>query len=443
MVDDDPVCLKNANDLLSGEQMRVSSVRSGRELLLFLKNHAPDIILLDVLMPEMDGFETYKKLRKFEDTEGRRHVPVIFLTGDSDIEAENKGLSLGASDYIRKPINKDILLQRIWNTISSAEKIENLTEEVTIDHLTGFLNRAGGEKKLYDLCRSGKGILMVLDIDDFKLVNDLYGHDTGDRVLRLFADIARKNSRNGDLLCRIGGDEFLAFLKDSTDKKTADAFIGRLNDNLVKECRELLGDEMNLPIGVSAGCVLVSGEGGDYESLFSFADKALYQVKQNGKHGCRFFDFGLEEDDILDSSQIDKELFRMITICEERGRAASAMWVGQEAFTWIYRFIDRYARRHKTAVTRMLFILSTEEDRNHLSEAMEHFGAAIQRSIRKSDVLMQRKQNSFFLILPELSDENTDKVIDSIMNEWEKSEYFDSVRVDHSISSCDYGVKES
>ena len=95
VVDDDELSLKIANELLSCDQLKISSVRSGRELLIFLQKNSPDLILLDVVMPEMDGFETYRKLREFEKAEGRRNIPVIFLTGDTDLDAEREGLKLG------------------------------------------------------------------------------------------------------------------------------------------------------------------------------------------------------------------------------------------------------------------------------------------------------------------------------------------------------------
>ena len=439
VVDDDPISLKIANELLSSDKMKISSVRSGRELLIFLNKNSPDLILLDVVMPEMDGFETYRKLREFEKAEGRRNIPVIFLTGDTDTDAERQGLKLGAYDFIRKPINKDTVLQRIENAIVSTETIENLTEEATVDHLTGLLNRAGSEKKINELCREGKGILAIMDIDEFKLVNDLYGHDMGDAVLRSFAEIIRKNTRGGDVLCRIGGDEFLAFLKNATDKKTADALSGRINEHLTEDCRKLMGEDFSVPIGVSLGCVLIPEEGGEYSTFFGYADKALYQVKQNGKHGCRFYDLGFEDEDMIDASDIDKELLRLVKLCEERGQASNAMLVGQDAFTWIYRFIDRFSMRHKNPVTRILFLLSMEDESGVLSDAMEEFGSVIQKSIRKSDVLMQRKQNSFFLVLPELSDENVDVVIGNIMSEWEKTDHYGKIRVDYAVNSRDYG----
>ena len=113
VVDDEPLSLTNAKNMLHSRDMRVSCLRSGEDLLLFMEKHAPDLILLDILMPEMDGFDTYRALRKYEKETGRAQVPVIFLTGEDSSEAEKRGLKAGASDFIHKPFDEDILVNRI------------------------------------------------------------------------------------------------------------------------------------------------------------------------------------------------------------------------------------------------------------------------------------------------------------------------------------------
>ena len=141
IVDDEPFCLTNAKNLLREQNMRVSCLRSGKDLLAFMETHDPDLILLDILMPEMDGFETYHELRFCEDKKGVPQTPVIFLTGEDNHETERRGLKAGASDFIHKPFDKDILIKRINNAIINSKMIENLTEEATLDKLTGFLAR--------------------------------------------------------------------------------------------------------------------------------------------------------------------------------------------------------------------------------------------------------------------------------------------------------------
>ena len=144
VVDDDAMQLSDARRLLTERDMRVSCMRSGEELLQFMEKNTPDLRLLDILLEGIDGFETLRRLRSFENESGRSNTPVIFLTGDDDKEAENRGLQAGASDFIRKPFDREIFLRRIYNTIINSKTIEDLTIRATVDKLTGFLNKETG-----------------------------------------------------------------------------------------------------------------------------------------------------------------------------------------------------------------------------------------------------------------------------------------------------------
>ncbi len=438
VVDDDPASLKTARSLLNTEEMKISLLRSGRELLQFVEHNDPDLILLDVMMPKMDGFETFHRLREYENLEGKRNIPVIFLTGEDDGDMEQIGLRIGAADFIRKPVLREILVRRIQNSIINTEIIENLTEEVITDKLTGFYNKSVTASKMTEMCRIGKGMLMVLDLDDFKLVNDLYGHEMGDNVLKAFAGIARNNCRTDDVLCRIGGDEFLAFFRNTVDENIAASFTHRLNTQMVEQCVKLMGNDFNIPIGVSVGCVPVE-EGGDYKELFRLADKALYQVKRSGKHGCQFYDAGLvrEEKRELD---VEKELGRMMVLCSERGRLENAMLVGQDYFVPIYRYIERFTRRYRKALTKLMFTLLADEsvEGEEYMEAVSVFGSILQNTLRKNDVITKNKPNCYFVLLPELSGEEAEDVILRVNRKWEQTEYSSQIRISYAMESSEF-----
>ncbi len=425
VVDDDAVSLLNARNLLEENQMRVSTAYSGRELLSFMEKNDPDLILLDILMPEMDGFETFRLLREFEETHGRRKTPVIFLTGES--AAERRGLTMGASDFVKKPFNRDILLRRIHNAVQNSRTIESLTEEATTDKLTGFLNKAGTIVKMTELCRNVPGMLTILDLDSFKLVNDLYGHDMGDRVLKAFADIVRRNTRVYDVQCRIGGDEFLVFLRNTVDENVVASLTGRLNEQLAAACEEMMGKDFGIPIGVSVGAVPVPERDGDYEQLFPLADKALYQVKQNGKHGYAVYDENLCEEDGTDAGSLDKELARISQIVEERGGGSNgAMWIGQDAFTWVYRYVVRTLKRSGGSAVKLLFRLSEKDGgRDLLKKAAEEFGDVLSGTLRAQDVILQSRATLFFVLLPEQSLQRAEDAVGRILEEWRKTAYQD------------------
>ena len=273
-VDDEPISLTNARSILNGEGMKVSCLRSGKDLLKFMEKNTPDLILLDVLMPEMDGFETYHALRQYEYKSGSVYTPVIFLTGEKNSETERRGLKAGASDFIHKPFDRDILVKRIVNAIKNNRMIESLTEEATLDKLTGFLNKASGTRKISDLCMSETGALMIFDLDSFKLVNDIFGHDMGDRILVSFADILRSSTRNGDVISRIGGDEFMGFFMGLNGEEAVNSLSERINKELTEEACSLMGADHGIPLGVSIGVAFSKKHASDYQTLFRFADSS-------------------------------------------------------------------------------------------------------------------------------------------------------------------------
>ncbi|MBO4266769.1 MAG: diguanylate cyclase [Lachnospiraceae bacterium] len=440
-VDDEPLSLKNAREQLNKKGMRVSCLRSGKELLTFMENNDPDLILLDILMPEMDGFETYRELRKFEEQNKKTKTPVIFLTGESSSEIERRGLRAGASDFIHKPFDRDVLVNRIINTITNSKTIETLTEEATLDKLTGFLNKGSGTERVISLCSERSGTLMIFDLDNFKLVNDIYGHDMGDRFLESFSEVLRHNVRSEDVICRIGGDEFMAFFVDITEEEAVRSLVARLNDQLDEEAAVLMGSDHGLPVGISVGCAFVPEHSDDYQVLFQYADSALYKVKQNDKHGYAIYELGDIEKENVDD--FDSDLSRVIRIISERDEGKGAMLLGQEAFSWNYRFIIRFMKRYNGVVNRLLFQISAVEEGVILQEAVSSFADVIRGTLRKSDIIFQYRPNQFFVVLPNLQEKDTPGVVARIMNAWESLGYDDKVKIEYRDSFLSFRKEDT
>ena len=434
-VDDEPLSLKNAKEQLNQKGIRVSCLRSGVELLTFIENNEPDLILLDILMPEMDGFETYRALRNYEESQGRTQTPVIFLTGDKNREIERRGLKEGASDFILKPFDRDVLVNRINHTIENSRRIESLTEEMKLDKLTGFMNKSAGSDKVADLCSERYGTLMILDLDNFKLVNDIFGHDMGDNILVEFARIVRFNIRSNDVVCRIGGDEFMAFFDDVTDEDAVASLIDRLNVQLTAEAKKLMGEDHGIPLGISAGCAFAPIHSDDFATLFHYADGCLNNVKLNGKQGYAIYDPvnapGVEDD-------IEREISRIIQIISERGEGTGAMFLGHEAFSWNYRFIFRFLKRYGGHANRILFRIEADEKKVVLPETVSQFGIVIRNTLRRSDIIVQHGPNQFFVVLPLLTQKDTPSVIGRIMSAWEKSGFSDGIRIEHTSSPVSF-----
>ncbi len=444
IADDNLTCMATAGDSLKKQGMRVSMVSSGEELMSFLERNKPDLILLEYELPGMDGFETYDRIREFEDKEGRRQTAVIFTAENADSETEEQGLKMGALDFIKKPYNEDVLARRISNAVKNIKTIENLTDEAMIDKLTGFINKTNATEKMTHLCKKQKGVLLVMDLDNFKLINDFYGHEMGDRVLTAFADITRRNTRVYDVLCRIGGDEFCGFFRNVTEEEVVSGLISRLNDQIREECVRLIGDDFNIPIGVSAGVVFVPDYGTEYSELFQIADRMLYQVKQSGRHNYAVYQPG-EDGEMSSEYDTEQELARLTQLFGERTEAGRALLVGQDPFTWIYRYMLRFMKRYKKTAMKLLFTLTFSEGIS--SEAVEvitaKFSDTLQVALRKSDIITQSRKNQFFLFLPDLKETDGPAVIQRILSMWEKHPEHEKVRLTHTMEYVDFAEDEN
>jgi len=418
VVDDDATNLQVAGRILSRNNMRVTALRSGKALLEYLKEHGfPDLILLDIKMPEMDGFETLKHIREYEASIGRDEIPVIFLTADESVNTESHGFEAGVSDFIRKPFDPDVLLRRINNIISKQEKLRDLKTEATTDQLTGFLNKSAAAAELSKMCAAQTGCLMMIDLDSFKLVNDIYGHETGDRVLVSFSEIISRHLPEGSRCGRLGGDEFAAFAVGMTDESRVSEFTRLLNEEILADAEKQMGEDMDIPLGASVGAVFVPKYGNDYGMLMRFADKMLYNVKKNGKHGCALYSADLLSDG-EDESEADIQTIS--TILGERSIPDVALQLDKDAFSYVYRYVIRYIIRNQRTACKVLFSLSVSGDISdgEYKDRCDDFATHIRESLRKSDIFMRSRFNRYFVFLTDIRADATEKVIGSIINSW-------------------------
>ncbi|MBR3039647.1 MAG: response regulator [Lachnospiraceae bacterium] len=419
VVDDDPTNLKIAGHILGKHQKRVSLLSSGMELLDFMKENEPNIILLDINMPGIDGFETLEKLRAYEKENKAEETPVIFLTADTDLSTESRGFAVGVSDYIRKPFDPDILVKRIDNIIENHEKLLRVQEEAAKDGLTGLMNKESLNERMEEVCKKTAGYFMIIDLDSFKLVNDLHGHDMGDKVLIAFSDILKKNFHSDTILGRIGGDEFAAFSSRIESEAEIRRLTVEINTELVAAARELMGEDMDIPLGASIGAMLVSEMGSDYTDVFRSADRALYRAKENGKHGYLIYNY--EEFDSTDDNQ-PKNLKSISMILAERNIPNTALQLEMDSFVHVYRFAMRYIMRYHRNACKLLFTLSSPkaDSDTEYEELCDLFCTHARDLLRKSDLVMQYRKNQLFVLLTDIKEDAISHVIGSILRTWKK-----------------------
>ena len=442
IVDDDVTNLKVAGQILSKNNMRVTALKSGKALLDYVSDKgAPDLILLDINMPEMDGFETLSNYRALEEKMGIASVPIVFLTADEDRSNESKGFEMGVSDYIRKPFDPDVLIRRVNNIVSTSGRMRKYEEEATIDKLTGFLNKYNATEQIAKMCREKNGTLMITDLDSFKLVNDIYGHDMGDRVLVTFSNIIKNNMMFPCVFGRIGGDEFLLFAEGMKEEKEISKFSDGINRDLITEARNMMGDDMSIPLGASIGAVFVPEQGTEFNELFRLSDRALYTIKNNGKHGYSLY----IEEDAENAIPTDISLAMLTTILEERNIPQNAMWMGKEAFGNVYRYMIRYMDRYRGTAYKMLFtakFIPKDLSESEKEKIMLSLRELLQESLRNSDIMMQIGDNHFFLMLPEISDYNVSRVTERVMHAWKNNEYSGLVELEVETESTDSEIHE-
>ena len=419
VVDDDTANLQMAGHILSKNNMRVTALKSGRSMLDYIKTHdSPDLILLDIKMPEMDGFEALKHLRRLEKELGREEIPVIFLTANEDADTESRGFEVGVSDYIHKPFSPDVLLRRINNIVSKQEKMMSLKTEATTDRLTGFLNKGAAGVEMSRICTMQKGALMMIDLDSFKLVNDIYGHEMGDKVLISFSKIIAAAVPAGSKCARVGGDEFVAFGMNMLTEEEVKALTVRLNEELVADAKRLMGEDMDIPLGTSIGAVFVPRHGNDYNALLKLADKALYSVKQNGKHGFSVYRADQFNDDEASVKELD--IGMLSAILGERTIPDVALQLDKEAFSYVYRYIMRYTiRNRRTACKILLTLTNTSGIQDEVyKDRCDEMGNHIRESLRKSDILMRSRFNQYFIFLTDIREAAIPKVMNNLMQRW-------------------------
>ncbi len=434
VVDDDLSNLKVAGHILSKNNKRVTALKSGEALLTFIRDNKPDLILLDIRMPGMDGFETFRKLRSLENELQLEEIPVVFLTADEETATESKGFEIGVSDYIRKPFEPEILVKRINNILEKQEKLHHFQDEATRDKLTGFLNKAATNERLKVMCRKIEGYLMMIDLDSFKLVNDLYGHDMGDKVLITFAELLKKNLPEGSTMGRVGGDEFVAFCSAFTGENDLKILARCMNEQLVEKAKELMGPDMEIPLGVSMGAIYVSGPDADYTDALALADKALYNVKQKDKHG-----YAIYNGDTVDEKGNDTTGLKALSmILSERNIPDSALSLEKDAFINVYRFIMRYLKRYNRSASKLLFTLCpvNEQHNDIFYEACDNFCEHIKDHLRKSDLVMRYRKNQVFVFLTDIKEFAIAQVVGGIMNSWYK-ENGDGVSISYEIENIE------
>jgi len=290
IVDDSLLVRSYVSKILSDAGFNVYEAQNGEEALRVLEKIEIDLLILDIVLPDLSGFDILKEIRKKEEM---MDLPVIIITSQAELDERIKGLSLGADDYLIKPFEPLELIARVRVQLRAKELRDQLKEaqrrlyDLSItDELTGLYNRRYFFKRLKEEVRRATRhnyelSISIADIDHFKRINDEFGHEFGDIVLKEIAEVLKKNVREEDVAARYGGDEFV-FLLPYTDRESARIQAERIR----AEVENLFFKRGNtiLKVGISIGIASYFEDGcSSPESVLEVADRRLYIAKSLGR----------------------------------------------------------------------------------------------------------------------------------------------------------------
>jgi two-component system cell cycle response regulator len=291
IVEDSPADAKLIKSLLNSLACNISIVHSGEEALSLCSNHKVDIMILDMLLPGLDGYEVVKQVKENTSTQSTQ---IIVVTSLQDIESKIKGYEFGVDDYLVKPINFNEFRARVNSLIKKKayhdklmSNFEVVVQAAITDKLTGVYNNGYFQHYLKNELKRAERhhypiSLLMLDIDNFKLVNDRHGHLAGDKLVKEVASVLNLNIRENDVLARFGGDEF-ALILPYTEKDRATAVAERMR-LAIENHTIAVNDQASLSLSISIGVAEYVPGVDTVKGLIQRADHALYTAKLTGKN---------------------------------------------------------------------------------------------------------------------------------------------------------------
>ncbi len=424
IVDDEELILMLTEHILS-EQYDTVCASSGEEAVALYEKERPDLILSDLVMPGMGGFEMMDIMR----TKYGRSIPIMFMTAQESEENELRGFESGAVDYIRKPLKADDLLRRVNTIMAKMDRLHILQRSSRTDSMTGLLNKSAVAEAVTEAIRKGRGILVVVSIDNMTMINETFGHDKGDIILVRFAKMLSQMKRPIDILGRTGGDEFHAWHVGTDDDELVAMKTKRANEEIRSYAKEIFGADKEASLGVTVGAVICPENGTDFRELYDKAKQAASAVKARGGRGFAFY----QEPGRLDavSEPAGSGVLRQIEeTMGEAKRRAGAYVLGVDEFAGIYRFLARLVTNYSRNISLVVFTVECDLMAGiSAGVAADRFMDVAADCLRSSDVMAKYSENQIVLLI--VRGENEDSVIPltRIMDRWRMQPAIDGIRV--------------
>ena len=413
LIADTDEAVVSEKELLLGCGTDILTASTEAELSEQIIKHHPDLLVvsIDVVPPER-----LKILCEMSELDPH----VIFLSSDSSLEKEC--FEAGAVDFIVKPFEPTVFTARVRHAADNV----GLLKEQGRDMLTGLPDRAHTISSIMPVCAEQSGVLMVIDLDNFGLVSDVYGKEIGNKVLAYFGRKLCETITGGEFAGRIGAESFLVCSRIRKNVHSINSMTVAVNNILAKALEELADGDVEQLAGASIGAVYFPEEGRNSGELIVKAETALEEIKRFGKRGYAVLGGSgtpIKSRDNLDS--LEKNL-------RERGGAVGAYRINIDELGQVYPYFMRYIDRYCDSAFKVLFTLvPTRRNFGPVYEIAEYFGELIARQLRRSDILVHTRQDQFFLILPDVSRENFELLMSRILKPWYASEYSEVISLSY------------
>ena len=288
IVDDQSSVRMLLREVLSADGYHIEETDDGASALRLFASLNPDMVLLDCVMPGMDGIELCRRLKELP---GAQHVPVLMVTRLEDESAVARAFEAGATDYVTKPINFAVLRQRVRYLLKAGRAAHQVRHLAFHDTLTGLANRALLMDRLHSgiarAARQKKLLgLVFLDLDHFKWVNDTLGHAAGDEVLQRISVRLKDAVRASDTVARLGGDEFMLLLEHLGTSHDLATVAQKVLDSI--QAPMIIG-KRTVHLGSSLGIAVYPNDSHAASQLMTHADTAMYRAKESGRNRYQFY----------------------------------------------------------------------------------------------------------------------------------------------------------
>lgn len=427
VVDDVAVNLKCVEEILK-DKYEVTAVKSGREALATLKQIHPDLILLDINMPEMDGFEVFERIKADSYT---ADIPVAFITAETNKEVEIKSMAMGAVGFIRKPVDQELLISKVAQILELYHHDADRPQEVKEDSVS-FETSQKNLKEIIAKADSGQieGYFILLNMDNFRQINELFGVVTGDGILNKTLTVLTEEVAEAGSLCYIGGDAFLLFLGGRLQKDYVRTVIRRIIAVVEFEVNESLPEEYHLPVSLSAGIAQKPQDGNSFRALYERADKALYHVKQDGKRSYHFYNS--EDEEAKDISE-EKDIINLLQLQRLFRSRENALTSGTENLQKAYQMALR-CWGSKTQIQLILFSVAGDWELSVEPMLEEKLAKVVVSSLRKGDASVKCGKLQYLVMLQNASCENGDMAARRVKKKFEES-------IEDSVALLTYEMK--